>query len=69
MNNINFSFLISELNNLKSTKVSKIQNDLKSAYKAFNHDFKFVRYALINLDPNVTIGLKELEANLTNRFM
>jgi hypothetical protein len=61
--------LISELNNLKSTKVSKIQIDLKSAYKAFNHDFEFVRYALNNLDSNIPIILKELEVSLTNRLM
>ena len=61
--------MISQLNNLKSTKVSKIQIDLKSAYKDFNHDFEFVRYALNNLDSNIPIILKELEVNLINRFM
>ena len=49
--------------------MSKIQIDLKSAYKDFNHDFEFVRYALNNLDSNIPIILKELEVNLINRFM
>lgn len=49
--------------------MSKIQIDLKSAYKDFNRDFEFVRYALNNLDSNIPIILKELEVNLTNRFM
>ena len=61
--------MISQLNNLKSIKVSKIQIDLKSAYKDLNRDFEFVRYALNNLDSNIPIILKELEVNLTNRFM